>query len=145
MIFGHTMIERQFLVYILTIKNQQLKNQILQQGLLCSSYQLCHYLDDLRLNISVPQTSSLLSEQRVKCQLLSRVRLYATPWTHGPIDLRILPGSSVHEIFQKGILEWVGLFPSPGNLPNPGIEPGSPALQADSLPSESPGMPHNST
>ena len=32
---------------------------------------------------------------------------------------------------------WSGLlFPSPGNLPNPGIEPGSPALQADSLPSE---------
>ena len=35
---------------------------------------------------------------------------------------------------------WSGLpFPSPGDLPNPGIEPGSPALQADSLPSESSG------
>ena len=32
---------------------------------------------------------------------------------------------------------WSGLpFPSPGYLPNPGIEPGSPSLQADSLPSE---------
>ena len=32
---------------------------------------------------------------------------------------------------------WSGLpYPSPGDLPNPGIEPGSPALQADSLPSE---------
>ena len=32
---------------------------------------------------------------------------------------------------------WSGLpFPSPGDLPNPGIEPGSPALQADSLPAE---------
>ena len=32
---------------------------------------------------------------------------------------------------------WSGLpFPSPGNLPNPGIEPGSPTLQADALPSE---------
>ena len=30
-------------------------------------------------------------------------------------------------------------FPSPGDLPNPGIEPGSPALQADALPSEPPG------
>ena len=30
-------------------------------------------------------------------------------------------------------------FPSPGNLPNPGIKPESPALQADSLPSEPPG------
>ena len=35
---------------------------------------------------------------------------------------------------------WSGLpFPSPGHLPNLGIEPGSPALQADSLPSEPPG------
>ena len=34
---------------------------------------------------------------------------------------------------------WSGLpFPSPGDLPDPGIEPGSPALQADSLPSEPP-------
>ena len=32
-------------------------------------------------------------------------------------------------------------FPSPGDLPNPGIEPGSPALQTDSLPSESSGKP----
>ena len=30
-------------------------------------------------------------------------------------------------------------FPSPGDLPNPGIEPGSPALQADTLPAEPPG------
>ena len=32
-------------------------------------------------------------------------------------------------------------FPSPENLPNPGIKPWSPALQADSLPSEPPGKP----
>ena len=37
---------------------------------------------------------------------------------------------------------WSGLpFPSPGDLPNPGIEPGSPALQADSLPTELLGKP----
>ena len=30
---------------------------------------------------------------------------------------------------------------NPGDLPNPGIEPGSPALQADALPSETPGKP----
>ena len=37
---------------------------------------------------------------------------------------------------------WSGLpVPSPGDLPNPGIEPGSPAFQADSLPSELPGKP----
>ena len=37
---------------------------------------------------------------------------------------------------------WSGLpFPSPGDLPDPGIEPGSPALEADALPSEPPGKP----
>ena len=37
---------------------------------------------------------------------------------------------------------WSGyLFPSPGDLPDPGIEPGSTALQADSLPAEPPGKP----
>ena len=38
---------------------------------------------------------------------------------------------------------WSGLpFPSPGNLPDSGIEPGSPALQADALPSKPPGKPY---
>ena len=45
------------------------------------------------------------------------------------------PGSSVHQILQARILEWVA-FPLPGNLPNPGIKPGFPALQAGSLPSD---------
>ena len=45
------------------------------------------------------------------------------------------PGSSVHEILQTK--NWSGLpFPSPGDLPDPGIKPRFPALQADSLPSE---------
>ena len=42
---------------------------------------------------------------------------------------------TVHGILQARILEWV-VFPSPGDLPNPGIEPRSPALGADSLPAE---------
>ena len=46
-----------------------------------------------------------------------------------------------------GILQariWSGLpFPPPGDLPNPGIEPGFPALQTDSLPAEPPGKPKN--
>ena len=49
-----------------------------------------------------------------------------------------LPGSSVHGIFEARILEWVAI-PSPGDLPNPGIEPRYPALQADALPSKPPG------
>ena len=49
------------------------------------------------------------------------------------------PGSSVHGILQARILEWGLPFPSPGDLPDPGIEPVSSALQADSLPPEPPG------
>ena len=43
------------------------------------------------------------------------------------------PGSSVHGVFQARILEWVAISFF-GDLSDPGIEPGSPALQADSLP-----------
>ena len=40
-------------------------------------------------------------------------------------------------IYTLLIVYWSGLpFPSPGDLPDPGIEPGSPALQTDALPSE---------
>ena len=57
---------------------------------------------------------------------LSRVRLFATPWTvahQAPPSM----GFSRQEY-------WSGLpFPSPGDLPDPGIEPRSPALQADAL------------
>ena len=65
---------------------------------------------------------------------LSRVRLFATPWTvahQAPLSM----GFSRQEY-------WSGLpFPSLGDLPDPGIEPRSPALQADSLTSEPPGKP----
>ena len=65
---------------------------------------------------------------------VSRVRLFATPWT---VAYQALPsmGFSWQEY-------WSGLpFPSPGDLPDPGIEPGSPAFQADTLTSEPPGKP----
>ena len=45
------------------------------------------------------------------------------------------PGSSVHGFFQTRVLEWIAISFS-GDLPDPGIEPGSPELQADSLPTE---------
>ena len=60
---------------------------------------------------------------------LSRIRLFVTPWTaaHQP---PVSMGFSRQEY-------WSGLpFPSPRDLPDPGIEPGSPALQVDSLPTE---------
>ena len=47
---------------------------------------------------------------------------------------------TVHGILQARIMERV-TFPSPGDLSNPGIEPRSPALQADSLPAEPQGKP----
>ena len=49
---------------------------------------------------------------------------------------------TVHGILQARILEWVA-FPSPGDLPNPGIEPRSAALQTDSSPAEPQGLPKN--
>ena len=57
-----------------------------------------------------------------------------TLWTVNP------PGSTVHGILQAGILEWLPC-PPPGDLPDPGIEPGSPVVLADSLLSEPPGKP----
>ena len=63
---------------------------------------------------------------------LSRVRLFATPWT---VALQAPPSMGLSR--QK---YWSGLpFPSPGDLPDPGIEPRSPTLQADALTSEPPG------
>ena len=57
-----------------------------------------------------------------------------------PHGLYSPPGSSVHGFSRQKY--WSGLsFPSPRNLPNPGIEPGSPALQAESLPTELQGKP----
>ena len=73
-------------------------------------------------------------EVKVKVKSPSRVQLFATPWTvshQAPQSMEF----SMQEY-------WSGLpFPSPGDLPHPGIEPGSPALQADALPSEPQGGP----
>ena len=52
------------------------------------------------------------------------------PILYHPLDCHP-PDFSVHGISQTIILEWVAI-PSPGDLPNPGIEPTSPALEADS-------------
>ena len=70
----------------------------------------------------------------IKVKVLRHVQLFGTPWTvacQAPLSM----GFSRQEC-------WSGLpIPSPGDLPNPGIKPGSPALQADSLPSEPLGKP----
>ena len=59
------------------------------------------------------------------------------PTLHDPMDCS-LPGSSFHGIFQARVLEWVAISFSRG-FSNPGIEPRSPALQVDAIPSEPPG------
>ena len=71
---------------------------------------------------------------KVKVQSLSCVRLFVTPWTVAH-QVPLSMGSSRQE-YRSG---WP--FPSPGGLSDPGIEPGSPASQADALPSEPPGKP----
>ena len=68
----------------------------------------------------------------MKVKSLSHAQLFATPWT---VAYQVPPS--------KGFSRpeyWRGLpFPSPGDLPDPGIEPGSPALSADALPCKPPG------
>ena len=76
-----------------------------------------------------------VNTKKVKVESLSRVRLFATPWT-----VCSPPGSSVHGILQARILEWIAISFS-RDLPDPGIEPRSPTLQADALASEPPGRP----
>ena len=70
----------------------------------------------------------------MKVKSLSHVQPFATPWTvarQAPLSM----GFSRQEY-------WSGLpFPSRGDIPDPGIEPGSPVFQADALTSEPPGKP----
>ena len=69
---------------------------------------------------------------KVKVKSLSPVRLFATPWT---VAYQASPSMGFS---RQGY--WSGLpFPSPGDLPDPGIEPRSPTLEADALTSEPPG------
>ena len=71
---------------------------------------------------------------KVKVKSLSPVRLFATLWT---VAYQAPPSMGFS---RQGY--WSGLsFSSPGDLANPGIEPGSPTLQADALTSEPPGKP----
>ena len=90
-------------------------------------YSICVSLSDLVHSVSqAPVSSTSLAQTQMhsfllKVKSLSRVQLFATPWTvayQAPPTL----GFSRQEY-------WSGLpFPSPGDLPDPGIKPGSPAL-----------------
>ena len=72
------------------------------------------------------------SKTQWKWKSLSCVQLFPTSWT-------------IQSMEYSRTEYWSGWpFPSPGDLPNPGIEPRSPALQVDSLPTELWGKPHSS-
>ena len=69
----------------------------------------------------------------VVVELLSHVQFFVSPWTEthqAPLSME----------FSRQEYWWLP-FPTPEDLPDPGMEPGSPALQADSLPFELPGKP----
>ena len=67
----------------------------------------------------------------VNVKLLSHVQLFVTPWI---VAYQAPPSMEFpRQEYWSGLL-----FPSPGDLPNPGIKPGSPTLQTDALLSEPP-------
>ena len=89
---------------------------------------------ELKLKSANPKLDSMTCCAVLSCSVLSH-----TLWPHGLQPARLLCpwrfSSQEH---------WSGLScPPPGDLPNPGIEPRSSTLQADSLPSEPPGKPKN--
>ena len=90
---------------------------------------------DLKLTIEC-QYNPILFLYVCMWKSLSRVQLFATPWTiahQAPLSMKF-----------SRLEHWSRqLFPSWGDFPNPRIEPMSSALQADSLPSEPPGKPKN--
>ena len=101
----------------------------------------CHFHNFTLFSYSVfcassafPYLTNIWSLFKVKVKTLSHARLFATLWTvayQAPLAM----GLSRWEY-------WSGVpLPSPGDLPDPGFEPRSPALQADTLTSEPPGNP----
>ena len=87
-----------------------------------------HRLTDFRAKVLFSYYIIVLKYVRVKS--LSHVQLFAIPWTvaqQAPLSMEFS-----RQKYQSGLP-----FPSPGDLPDPGIKPGSSALQADSLLTES--------
>ena len=120
--------------------------RILRSSVCCSYHPWCsqHFHtwaaggapDGSALSHTVPNAWALSCSSGLGCACRSVVSASLRPhelYPHGQAPLSV--GFSRQE-------HWSGLpCPPPGDLPHPGIEPGSPALQADSLPSEPPGEP----
>ena len=91
-------------------------------------------LENLAVATGLEKVSFHSNPKEVKVKFLSHVRLFATSWIVA-YQVSLSMGFS-----RQGY--WSGLpFPSPGDLPNPGIEPRSPTLQADAVASEPLGKP----
>ena len=87
------------------------------------------FIDYAKTFDCVPRCTLALSKVKVKMKSLSCVPLFATPWT---VAYQVPPSMG----FSRQDY-WSRLpFPSPEDLPNPGMEPGSPVLQEDSLPTK---------
>ena len=85
------------------------------------------YVNTGRKSTTKQEKQTTAANMNFEVKSLSRVRLFATPWTIQSME------------FSRPEY-WSGYtFPSPGDLPNPGMEPRFPALQTDGLPSEPPG------
>ena len=101
----------------------------------CPGFKAAH---DLASVYSPAQSHMALEKSEVKVKSLSHVRLFATPWT---VAYQASPSMGFSRQEYHSVLP----FPSPGDLPDPGMEPRPPTLQAEALPSESPGKPHMAT
>ena len=112
----------------------------------CSLSQWCHpnisSCRPLLLPPSIFPNIRVFSNESALCLRCVCEVAQSCPTLCDPVDCSP-PGSSVHGFSRQEY--WSGLpFPFPGDLPNPGIEPGSPTLQADTLSSEPPGKPPGS-
>ena len=87
-------------------------------------------------NCAVQDSQMMLHNSGSEVKSLSHIQLFVTPWSvaqQAPLSMGF---------FRQEY--WSGLpFPSPGDLPNPGIKPRSLTLQADSLPSEHSCLEHS--
>ena len=86
-------------------------------------------------------TTSATWEAQLCIRILLKCRFWVSWFRNRPVHLTLCKPMdyTVHGILQARILEWD--IPSPGDLPNPGMEPRCPTLQADSLPNEPPQKP----
>ena len=100
------------------------------------------------IHLEIIIQNEVTQKEKDKCHMVSFLCIegegevaQSCPTLCDPVNCT-LPCFSIHWNLQARILEWVTISFS-GDLPDPGIEPGSPALEADALTSEPPGKPNS--